>query len=69
MRRLHAIIMRGGAAGRPRERSDYRNTTVQVGSVYIAPAAEDLPELMAELGQWATQAIDRHDPSWQRMRV
>ncbi len=57
MRRLHAVIMRGGV-GRPRERSAYRTTTVQVGNVYIAPAAEDVPGLMAELGEWATAAID-----------
>lgn len=31
-RRLHAAIMRGDEVGRPRERSDYRQTTVQIGN-------------------------------------
>lgn len=58
MRRLHAVIMRGGSAGRPREHSEYRRGTVQVGNFsYVAPAAEDVPLLMGELSDWATQAI------------
>ena len=58
MCRLHACIMRGGA-GRPRERSDYRSSTVQVGNfTYVPPAHKDVPRLMAELAAWATQAID-----------
>jgi Fic family protein len=57
MRRLHAVIMRGGV-GRPRERSEYRTSTVQVGNVYIAPAAEDVPTLMADLSAWATETVD-----------
>ena len=59
MRRLHACIMRGGQAGRPRERSDYRRNTVQIGNfTYLPPAWEDVPRLMAELADWATEAID-----------
>lgn len=58
MRRLHAVIMRGAGVGRPQKRSEYRTFTVQVGNVYIAPAAEDVPTLMAELGEWATSTID-----------
>ena len=59
MRQLHACIMRGGSVGRPPKRSEYRQRTVQVGNfAYIAPAAPDVPGLMAELAQWATTAID-----------
>jgi Fic family protein len=59
MRRLHACIMRGAADARPRERSEYRRSTVQVGSfTYVPPAWEDVPALMAELAAWATTAID-----------
>lgn len=58
MRRLHAAIMRGTGVGRPRERSEYRTHTVQVGNVYIAPAADEVPTLMSELATWATAAID-----------
>ena len=59
MCRLHACIMRGAQAGRPRERSDYRRNTVQVGNfTYLPPAWEDVPQLMAELADWATDAID-----------
>lgn len=58
MRRLHACIMRGSGAGRPRERSEYRQATVVVGNfIYVPPAWEDVPELMAELGQWACAAL------------
>lgn len=58
MRRLHACIMRGRGPGRPRERSDYRRTTVQVGNfTYIPPAWEDVPVLMEELSDWAVAAI------------
>jgi Fic family protein len=59
IRRLHACIMRGSAAGRPRERSEYRETNVQVGRfTYVPPAWEDVPQLMADLARWATSAID-----------
>lgn len=58
MRRVHALIMRGGV-GRPRERSEYRTATVQVGHVYIAPAHDEVPTLMAELAAWATASIDQ----------
>lgn len=59
MRRLHACIMRGDTAGRPRERSEYRQNTVQIGNlVYLPPAWEDVPRLMGELSQWASNAID-----------
>ena len=59
MQRLHACIMRGRAPGRPRERSEYRQTTVQVGNfTYVPPAWEDVPTLMAELATWAMTAIE-----------
>jgi Fic family protein len=59
MQRLHACIMRGASAGRPRDRSEYRRTNVQVGRfTYVPPAWEDVPQLMAELAEWATRAID-----------
>ncbi|EDM81226.1 Fic family protein [Plesiocystis pacifica SIR-1] len=59
MRRLHACIMKGNRAGRPRERSEYRQATVQVGNfTYVPPAWEDVPKLMSELSQWAADAID-----------
>lgn len=52
--RLHAIIMRGAAGGRPRERSTYRRDNLRVGNfVYIPPAHEDVPGLMADLAAWA----------------
>lgn len=51
--------MRGDLAGRPRDRSEYRHTNVQVGRfTYVPPAWEDVPQLMAELAEWATAAID-----------
>lgn len=60
MRRLHACIMRGRGPGRPRERSDYRRTTVQVGNfTYVPPAWEDVPALMADLAAWATDSIGK----------
>jgi Fic family protein len=53
--RLHAIIMRGSSGGRPRERSTYRNDNLRVGNfVYVPPAHEDVPVLMADLAAWAT---------------
>lgn len=59
MRRLHACIMRGRTPGRPRERSEYRRSTVQVGNfTYVPPAWEDVPTLMAELAAWACEAVD-----------
>lgn len=61
--RLHAIIMRGAAGGRPRERSAYRHDNLRVGNfVYVPPAHEDVPDLMADLAAWATgpgQALPR----------
>jgi Fic family protein len=58
MRRLHACIMRGRAPGRPREISSYRESNVRIGNfVYIPPAWEDVPQLMAELADWAVNAI------------
>ncbi|MFV8753749.1 Fic family protein [Nannocystaceae bacterium ST9] len=59
MRRLHACIMRGGSPGRRRELSEYRESNVRIGNfVYIPPAWEDVPRLMAELATWAITAID-----------
>ena len=53
--RLHALIMRGGASGRPKERSAYRQDNLKVGNfVYVPPAWEDVPALMADLAAWAT---------------
>ena len=53
--RLHAIIMRGAAGGRPREHSTYRHDNLRVGNfVYVPPAHEDVPGLMADLAAWAT---------------
>lgn len=58
MRRLHACIMRGRAPGRPRELSEYRQSNVRIGNfVYIPPAWEDVPRLMADLAAWAEHAI------------
>ena len=55
--RLHAIIMRGSAGGRPREHSTYRRDNLRVGNfVYVPPAYEDVPALMADLAAWATGA-------------
>lgn len=55
IRRLHALIMRGGNPGRPRERSDYRQDNLKVGNfIYVPPAWEDVPALMADLAAWAT---------------
>ncbi len=57
MRRLHATIMRGVGSGRPRERSDYRQSNVQVGNfAYVPPAWEDVPNLMADLSNWVSEA-------------
>lgn len=53
--RLHALIMRGGTSGRPKERSAYRQDNLKVGNfVYVPPAWEDVPALMADLAAWAT---------------
>lgn len=55
IRQLHAIIMRGSGRGRPRERSEYRRDNLRVGDfVYVPPAWEDVPGLMADLAAWAT---------------
>lgn len=52
--RLHAVIMRGSSGGRPRERSTYRHDNLRVGNfVYVPPAHEDVPALMADLAAWA----------------
>lgn len=51
---LHAVIMKGSAHGRPRTRSDYRESNVRVGDfAYLPPAWEDVPVLMADLVEWA----------------
>ncbi|HLT35081.1 MAG TPA: Fic family protein, partial [Enhygromyxa sp.] len=56
----HACIMRGRGPGRPRERSDYRRSTVQVGNfTYVPPAWEDVPALMTDLAAWATESIGK----------
>jgi Fic family protein len=55
IRRLHAIIMRGSRGGRPREHSDFRRENLRIGNfVYVPPAWEDVPALMADLVAWAT---------------
>lgn len=52
--RLHALIMRGGSSGRPKERSAYRRDNLKVGNfIYVPPAWEDVPSLMADLATWA----------------
>lgn len=54
VRELHAVILRGTAgAGRPAKKSDYRAVNVQVGKMeYLPPEWEDVPALMAALGEW-----------------
>jgi Fic family protein len=53
--RLHALIMRGGNPGRPKERSEYRRDNLKVGNfVYVPPAWEDVPGLMQDLAMWAS---------------
>lgn len=52
---VHAMIMKGGAPGRPKLRSPYRQINVQVGNMtYVPPEWQAVPELMAKLAAWAT---------------
>lgn len=51
---LHAVIMKGGQQGRPKLRSEYRQTNVRIGNfTYVPPAWEDVPALMHDLADWA----------------